>query len=328
MPSYITAVNQLIAAATARLPNAVLYGENINNGSHICGMTRNLTVPPGGRLINVGDCEATHCGVGFGLMMHGVTSVLFAKQLDFVVLGIDHLVSTYNVIRAHRRPESLGSFTICVIVCDQGFQGPQSSFNALGDLCSLARVNGYTITNQQDATHVLDRQLTAPGFRFVALSQRLFPTECLTLDLVYASEDSSLFQYSNGADVTIACFNFSLPEGLRLQQALLARGLSASIFSVNHVVPSDWTRIQESVRVTRRLVVLDDSKSVNLSGYTLLHEVARACPHARCVAVTRGADVDFGVSPEVFQVDEDAICSQLGVRKAAPAPRASLAATR
>ena len=328
MAGYLAVVNQLIASATARIPNAVLYGENINTGSHLCGMTRNLTVPPGGRILNVGNCEPTHCGLGFGLMLSGLTSVLFMKQLDFTVLGIDHLISTYHVIRAHRRLDAMGSFTICVIVCDQGFQGPQSSFNALGDLCSQARVPGYTLTNQQDAAHVLERQLNAPGFRFVALSQRLFPTECLMPDLVYASEDSSVFQYSTGEEATIACFNFSLPEGLALQATLLARGVTSSLFSVNHVPAHDWGKITQSAAQTRRLIVMDDSKSGYSPAYELLHEVTRACPGARGVAVTRGAEVDFGVSPEAFQVDADAICSQLGVGKAAAGLRASLSVAR
>ena len=50
-------------------------------------------------MINVGDCEATHIGVGFGLMLNGVHAVLFAKQLDFMLLGMDQLVNTYNFIR-------------------------------------------------------------------------------------------------------------------------------------------------------------------------------------------------------------------------------------
>jgi len=152
----------------------VLYGEDINTGSRISGLTKNLRAPQAGRILNVGNCESTHCGVGFGLMMAGVPAILFVKQLDFMLLGIDHFVSTYNVVRSHPHLDDLGSFTIITIVCDQGWQGPQSSFNALGDLWSLARVPGYSITNAQDTRHVLERLLPSPGFRIIALSQRLF----------------------------------------------------------------------------------------------------------------------------------------------------------
>ena len=193
MATYIAAFNQLIVSRLAQIPNMVLYGENINNGSHIVGMTRNLKQENGSRIINVGNCESTHVGVGFGLLLNGISSVLFAKQLDFILLGLEHFVNTYNFIRAGRDVGSLGSFTICVIVCDQGFQGPQSSFNGLGDICSLARVPGYTATNLREAEHILRTQFGRPGFRFVALSQRLFQTEILDMELFHAAEDSRKF---------------------------------------------------------------------------------------------------------------------------------------
>lgn len=319
MVNYITAVNQFIVSEVATIPNAVLYGENINTGSRISGLCRNLRAPEDGRIINVGNCEAAHCGIGFGLMLNGVSAVLFAKQLDFMLAGMDHFVSTYNFIRCHGEPGSLGSFTIITIVCDHGYQGPQSSFNALGDVCSLARVPGFTITNNQDAAYVLRTQLKKPGFRFICLSQRLFSTEFLNLEIVYAADDSSVFQYSKGNDVTIVCFNFALPEGYVLHRKLLERGITSSLFSVNFVLPHGWEPIKQSVAQTRRLVVIDDSKSVNLLGHTLLHEITTQFPQHQSILITRESDIDFGVCPDNLRIDYDSIMSRFG--KGAVVPR-------
>ncbi len=311
MATYIAAINQLIVARLAQIPNLVLYGENINNGSHIVGMTRNLKAENGTRIINVGNGEATHCGLGFGLMLNGVSSVLFAKQLDFMLLGLEHFVNTYNFVRAHREAESLGSFTISVIVCNQGYQGPQSSFNALGDICSLARVPGYTMTNFREAEQIIRTQFGKPGFRFLALGQRFFQTEILDLELVDAAEDSSWFRYSTGSDVSIVCFNFSLPEGQILQTKLQERGMASSLFSVHQVFPQDWERIRQSVAQSRKLVVLDDSKSTHLLAYTLLHEVAKEIPSAQTVLLSRGKDVELGVCPDQLEIDYNSLIQQL-----------------
>jgi pyruvate dehydrogenase E1 component beta subunit len=311
MTNYINAINQAIVKEVADLPNAVLYGENINNGSFMTGLTRNLRVKPGSRIINVGNCENTHCGVGFGMMLSGTTAVLFAKQLDFMLLGLEHFVNTYNFVRSRPELGPKGSFTILSIVCDQGLQGPQSSFNALGDICSLARIPGYTLTNNQDSAHILHTQLRQPGFRFIALSQRHSPKEFLQLELVHVAKDAAVFQYTEGFEATIACFNFTAPEGILLHQKLQERGLTSSVFSVNHVFPRDWSWIKQSVARTGRLVVLDDSKSINLLGYALLHEVAEACPTSQRIIVTREAEINFGVSPDTFQIDYDALVSRL-----------------
>ena len=44
-----------------------------------------------------------------------------------------------------------GSFTIVPTIVDSGYDGPQSSFNNLNDLCSIARIKGYTISSKPEA---------------------------------------------------------------------------------------------------------------------------------------------------------------------------------
>ena len=125
----------------------LLYGENIDTGSKIGGLARGLIVNSDGKILNVGNCELTHCGVGLGIMLDGGSSALFVKQLDFLLLGLDQICNTYNYIRAYSLKASIGSFTILAIVCDQGFQGPQSSLNAANDFFSIANINGVSSNN-------------------------------------------------------------------------------------------------------------------------------------------------------------------------------------
>jgi len=313
MSNYISAVNEAIMREIAQVPHAIVYGESIDNGSMMSGLSRNITVQDGGRVINIGNCEETHCGVGFGLMLKGVPAVLIAKQLDFLLLGVEQMVSTYSNIRSHRDVSTLGSFTIITVICDQGYQGPQSSFNGLGDICSMAKVPGYMLTNSQDTTRVVQSQLNRPGFRFICLSQRLYPTEFLELDLVQAAEDCSVFQYYEGDDTTIVCFNLSLPEGLTLHKKIVDNGRSAALFSANYVFPQDWQLIRDSVTHTRKLVMIDDSKSVNLLGHRMMSTLSEQCPPFQSVTVTREDDIDFRVGPDDLQVDYEDVIARLGV---------------
>ena len=54
---------------------------------------------PTSRIVNSTNAENSLCGFGFGLMIRGASAVFFMKQLDFLLLGIDQLVNTYNIIR-------------------------------------------------------------------------------------------------------------------------------------------------------------------------------------------------------------------------------------
>lgn len=310
MAKYINSLNQMIAERCAKIPRGVLFGQNINTGTYISGLSKNLTVAEGGRIMNNANCENTLCGAGFGMMLNGAHAVYFVKQLDFMLLGLDHFCNTFNFIRCSRDVKTLGSFQIIMLVCDQGQQGPQSSFDSYGDFCSIARIPCYSLTNAADAADILDTQLAAPGFRMIALSSRLCKTEFLPLQKVYRSDDCSVFQYSEGKDATIVGFNFSLFEGHQLSQKMQAQGMSASLFSANYLPEPDWSRIIDSVSKTRRLVVLDDSKSVHLPCYNLIDAIHQAGVTFRRDVVIR-KKIDFGMTDDKFPVDYDAILASL-----------------
>jgi len=284
---YIEYINELLRKEVARHDQLVLFGQNVSAGSCIGGFTRGLCVRPTGRIINTTNAENSLCGFGFGVMLRGAAAVFFMKQLDFLLLGIDQLVNTCNIIRNFPAPP-IGSFTIMPIIVDNGWQGPQSSLNTFRDFCSIARIRGYTITNQMDAEAIISTQMVAPGFRIIGISQRLFKEDVIVPESVeYRSDDSTLFQYSKGKDATVVCFNFTFPHGWKLHQALKTQGKQVSLFNVNSVTPVDWSRIVENARVTRKLVVLDDSKSANLSCFALLSEVQKAVRLQKMVVFTR-----------------------------------------
>ena len=161
--TYIKDIIDQVNNVTGRCGRVLLFGENIDTGSRISGLARGLKVNSSGRILNVGNCELTHCGVGMGIMLDHGNSVLFMKQLDFLLLGIDQLANTFNFVRAYHSPDDLGSFTIFLIVCDQGFQGPQSSMNSAGDVASLANVNVFCLNASSDAAVVLE-PFREPGF--------------------------------------------------------------------------------------------------------------------------------------------------------------------
>ena len=298
MPGYLETINRLLIEEAARHPHLLQFGENIAQGSRLCGLARHLT----GRLVTAANCENTHVGVGLGMMMEGGQALLVVKQLDFLLLGVDQMINTMNLVRASRERHTLGSFTILTIVCDQGWQGPQSSFNDFAGLCALARLDGYHLTGLADAQRILKRQLVAPGFRLIAVSQRQFGHECLELPMVHASDDDSEHQYSDGPDATIVSLGFTMPETLELMARCRADSQRSAVFHLNPVQSQAWPRMLSSAARTRRLIVLDDSKG----GLSLAHKVAttvqRSAPDCHVSLHTREHACDWTVNEDRFEV--------------------------
>lgn len=267
---YIEYINSIIKEEIKNSKEIVLFGQNINAGSCLGGLTRGLIVDKTSKIINSTNAENSLCGFGFGLMLSGVSSVFFMKQLDFLLLGIDHLVNTFNIIRSLKLWKNT-SFTIFPIIVDNGYQGPQSSLNNLAEFCSIARIPGYCITNKIDADEILKSKLIEPGFRIITISQRLFKEGLIEPEQVlFINNEKTVFQYNKGEDLTIVSFNFSFPQANELFLEFKNNGISASLFNVNSPVETNWEKICEDVKSTKNIIVLDDSKSCNIAANSLI----------------------------------------------------------
>lgn len=293
--NYIEFVNDLLKKQVSVKEELVIFGQNVSAGSCIGGMTRGLTVPKSGRIVNSTNSENSLCGFGFGMMINGISSIFFMKQLDFLLLGIDHLVNTFNVIRNHKHA---ASFTIFPIVMDNGYQGLQSSSNNFADFCSIARIKGYTITNKIDAEKIISSKLISPGFRIIAISQRMFKDELIIpKELIYVNDENDVFQYSSGNDVTVVCFNFSFAYGNELINLLKANKITCSFFNVNSPTPTNWTKIIDDVSKTKKIIVIDDSKSENLNMYSLLSDISDNIVLDKKIILKRNIDDTIWLNP-------------------------------
>lgn len=307
--NYVSYVNSLIQQEVLKPERIVLFGQNIIAGSCLSGLTRNIKVGDGSCIINTPNCENTLCGIGFGLMLSGLSSVYFMKQQDFLLLGVDHLVNTYNFIR---RGELSASFTVMPIVVDNGYDGPQSRLNNLGDFCSIARIPGFTITNACDAKEIITTHLLSPGFRIIGVSQRLWHNDIIKVESIYSNDDKSLFQYTSGDDATIVCFNFSFPEGLRLHNRLGDRGINSSLFSVNFGTSVEWEPIISEVKKSKKLIVLDDSNCVNRVMDGFVAQALTDCEIETKIIVRKEcSDKDLWPNSDQLEIDYEQIVEQM-----------------
>lgn len=309
---YLEFVNNLIKQQVIKHEKLVLFGQNIDAGSCLGGLTRGLSVHPTSKIINSTNSENTLCGFGFGMMMNGVSSVFFMKQLDFLLLGIDHLVNTYNIIRNIKQGND-SSFTIFPIVVDNGYQGPQSSFNNLPDMCSIARIPGFSITTKWEIEKIISKELVSPGFRIITVSQRLFKEELLSPEkLYYSDEGNNVFQYSTGQDATIVCFNFSFPQGWSLYQELMKDNIDSSIFNVTSATPINWNKIVENVKNTKKLIIIDDSKSHNLPCDSLVADICGTVDLKKKIIIKRQLSHDW-LNPisDIMELDMKYVMNEL-----------------
>lgn len=310
--TYVQYLNKIIREKIATTSPLIVFGQNISAGSCLSGLSKGLESGPARLIINTPNCENSLVGIGFGSMMNGVSSIYLMKQLDFLLLGVDQIVNTYNIARVRNLT---ASFTIVCIIVDSGYEGPQATLNNLSDFCSFSHIDGYTITNQQDADIILERHLVAPGFRIIGVSQRLFKNEVLRpqkLETVYAS--GKIVQYSKGKDVVVVNFNFAYPQGKGICEEFENNGFSASHYAINSAMITDWRPILTEVKKIGKVVVLDDSKSANRPSQNLLMNIYRDVPGSQ--VVYRGRQFSkkwLAPNPDQFEFDPIEILCELNL---------------
>lgn len=309
---YTEYINSLIEEKVKPVDNCVLFGQNIKTGSCLGGLTRNIKLSENSRIVNSTNAENSLVGFGFGLMMNGASSVFFMKQLDFLLLGIDQLVNTYNIIRSVKDNYPIGSFTIVATVVDSGYDGPQSSFNNFYDLCSIARVQGFTINNKSDADYIFENEFLQPGFRIIALSQRLGKLEINdSLSPRNIFSNGNIFQYSDGIDVTIISINFSFGQSNELVNFLLENKIAATHFHVNNIINTNWEEVFSNVAVTKKIIIIDDSKSIQTSSDLLLAKLCGMDIQKKIVLKRKISNDWLYPVSDIFEINQKSILDQL-----------------
>lgn len=309
--SYLQSLNKVISDQVNQMENTLVYGENLDRGSFISGLSKNLIAGPTRLVKNIGNCEYTHCGVGFGLMMSGHNAVLFVKQLDFMMLGIDHFVSTYGQICATKYQKPLGSFTIVTAVYDQGFQGPQSSFRGLNEICSMSGASGFLLQENADAKKVVEDEMSKPGFRFIALSQRMANDEVSETEIISASPDNSVIQFAQGNDATVVCFGYSLVHGKSLVSEIRDLGRTASLFTVNYVRDANWGIAIKAASASQKLVVIDDTRGATSLAFRFLADVLEFDKNVVFTIVRSRENLLTTVSDEKFEFKIETVIAQV-----------------
>lgn len=153
--------------------DCVVYGQNVNAGSRIGGLTKNIDSIKTVKIINSTNSENTLAGFGFGLLLAGKSSCYVLKQHDFMLLGMDHWRNTWNMIRTR---EFSSNYVIIAPVVDSGFEGPQANLNNLSEFASIFGCPVYVV-NSTSAIDKVFASVDSTPLSIVGLSQKTLKSD-------------------------------------------------------------------------------------------------------------------------------------------------------
>ena len=298
--TYREAVRQALRDALTRDPRVFLMGEDIGRYGGSYAVTKGFLEEFGPeRIRDTPLSELAFVGCGVGAALGGMRPIVEVMTVNFSLLALDQIVNNAALLR-HM---SGGQFSVPLVIrmaTGAGRQlAAQHSHSLEGWYAHIPGIKIIAPATIEDARGMLAPALADPDPVLIFEHVLLYNMEG-ELTVPEAEADIAHARVRReGADVTLITYGGTLWKTLEAAEALAEDGISAEVIDLRVLRPLDDATFLESVRKTRRAVVVDEGwRSGSLAAevsarimeqafYDLDAPVARVCseevpiPYAR-----------------------------------------------
>ncbi len=256
--TYREAVREAIRDALHRDGRVFLMGEDVGRYGGCYAVSKGLLEEFGPeRIRDTPLSESTFTGAGIGAALGGMRPIVEIMTVNFSLLALDQIVNTAATL-LHM---SGGQFNVPLVIrmaTGAGRQlAAQHSHSLEGWYAHIPGIKVLAPATIDDARGMLWPALENPDpvliFEHVMLYNATGPApRGGPVDITRAAIRRP------GTDVTLITYGGMLPKTLAAAEALEARGVSAEVIDLRVLRPLDDATFLDSVRRTRRAVVVDE----------------------------------------------------------------------
>jgi pyruvate dehydrogenase E1 component beta subunit len=268
MTTYREAVHEALREALASDERVFLMGEDVGRYGGCYAVSKGLLEAFGEeRVRDTPLSESAFVGAAIGAALGGLKPIVEVMTVNFSLLCLDQIVNTAATLR-HM---SGGQFSVPVVIRMASGAGRQ-----------LAAQHSHSLENWY--AHVPGLRVVAPATlndaRFMLAAALADPDPVLIFEhvLLYNAEgeldprgggvdlDRAAVRRP-GTDVSLITYGGSLPKTLAAAAELAADGIEAEVVDLRSLRPLDTGTVLDSVRKTRRVVIVDEGwRSGSLAG--------------------------------------------------------------
>ena len=275
--SFASAINDALKTAMAIDPKVICYGLGVDDPKHVFGTTAQLQELYGpDRVFDMPIAENGMTGIGIGAALYGLRPVMTHQRLDFALLSLDQIVNNaakWFYMFGGQRPVPL---TVRMILGRGWGQGPTHSQSLHSWFAHIPGLKVVMPATAEDAKGLLlssifdDNPVIFLEHRWLHNVQGHVPAGDVRVPLGKAN------RLRQGTDVTIVAMSYMTLEAVHAVEYLAQHGITADLIDLRTVSPLDWDTIEESVKLTGRLLALDVSF---MTGSVAGEIVAHAAEH-------------------------------------------------
>jgi len=257
--SYREAVREALREALDRDERVFLMGEDVGRYGGCYAVSQGLLEEYGPeRIRDTPLSESAFVGAGIGAAVGGVRPIVEIMTVNFSLLALDQLVNNAATYR-HMSGGQCGVPLVVRMATGAGRQlAAQHSHSLEGWYAHVPGLKVLTPATLEDARGMLWTALEDPDPVLIFEHATLYNMEEeLAADAGPVPIDRAAVRRS-GEDLTLITYGGTLHKTLEAAERLEDEGVSAEVIDLRTLRPLDEETILESVRRTRRAVVVDE----------------------------------------------------------------------
>ena len=266
-------VNKTLRAGLEEDPRRIIFGEDIEDPKGgVFRLTQKLSTEFPKQVFNSPLAESTILGVGCGLATYGKRPVFELQFIDFIYPGFNQLVTNISTLRWR----SSGNWKCpLVIYAPYGAYLPGGSlWHSQANESALAHYPGLTVvipSTPEDAAGLLWTAMQSEDPVIFLIPKHLLWAEQESQQPVRAVPFEQARKRSDGSDLTLVAWGNTIEKSLEAI-AKIGNTTSVELIDLRSIVPWDKAAIEESVRKTRRLVVVqEDTENCSVGQMIISH---------------------------------------------------------
>src|SRR5438034_2836312 len=270
-------VNKTLRAGLEEDPRRILFGEDIEDPKGgVFRLTQKLSTEFPKQVFNSPLAESTILGVACGLAAYGKRPVFELQFIDLLYPGFNQLVT--NISNLRWRSLVTGKCR-AVIYAPYGAYLPGGSlWHSQANESALAHypcLNIVIPSTPADAAGLLWTAMHGEDPVIFLIPKHLLWAEHQYAEPIRAVPLGQARKLRDGSDVTLVAWGNTVEKSLEALDKI-DNGISVELIDLRSIVPWDKSAIEESVRKTRRLVVVQEDTENCSVGQMLISHIASA----------------------------------------------------
>ena len=266
-------VNKTLRVGLEEDPRRVIFGEDIEDPKGgVFRLTQKLSTEFPKQVFNSPLAESTILGVACGLAAYGKRPVFELQFIDFIYPGFNQLVTNISNLRWR----TFGNWKCpAVIYAPYGAYLPGGSlWHSQANEAVLAHYPGLNVvipSSPADAAGLLWSAMHGEDPVIFLIPKHLLWAEHEYSEPIRAVPLGEAHKLCDGSDVTLVAWGNTVEKSLEALQKIDDK-ISIELIDLRSIVPWDKAAIEESVRKTRRLVVVqEDTENCSVGQMLISH---------------------------------------------------------